>query len=536
MQVRNLYRSVAATFFLSALMAVSANGQLIHQEGFNDDGDGTRYTVFGRGSAVTAEGPGMWEHNFLVDQIGLVGSAPAKRAAILFNHAVMFADDFTPEAYQLWTNLANWAMDDKQNATIGFFPGYGSANAAFGSVFELSEMFTEQGHNVIEIPDVASLPPAAELDLLIHTSEASPVPPPAFSNYDVPGIFFRSENHDDTLLSQIGAVYMFPDPDLSLDVVAANADHPVLEGLPNPVPWTGPFATNISLEGMGKPPSGGKVLLTFEDPANPGVMRNGLIVVEEGGGLLGSLTARPEGTGFFVGASLNKFGDMLTRALEINPIDISGQSDVMLTVSLTATDADFEVDDILRVLVGQAGTPVEEFTVLSTYVGIADATSPCIRALSSDGGTSCLTPTEFTDVTWNISELAPDISNLVVRFEALSTFPNEIVGIDNVRIFAGEIMPPEGIPGDYNNNGTVEQADLDLVLLNWGQPGVPNGWTNDLPEGNIDQAELDGVLLNWGNVAALGSAAGVPEPGSLALVFFVLSAAAFRIRARLRAR
>jgi hypothetical protein len=76
----------------------------------------------------------------------------------------------------------------------------------------------------------------------------------------------------------------------------------------------------------------------------------------------------------------------------------------------------------------------------------------------------------------------------------------------------------EGIMGDYNANGTVEQADLDLVLLNWGQSGVPAGWTNDLPDGNIDQAELDGVLLNWGNVAALGSAAGVPEPSTLLLM------------------
>jgi hypothetical protein len=78
----------------------------------------------------------------------------------------------------------------------------------------------------------------------------------------------------------------------------------------------------------------------------------------------------------------------------------------------------------------------------------------------------------------------------------------------------------EGIPGDYNGNGTVEQADLDLVLLNWGLPGVPAGWTNDLPEGNIDQAELDGVLLNWGNMQALGSGggAGVPEPSTLLLI------------------
>jgi hypothetical protein len=57
------------------------------------------------------------------------------------------------------------------------------------------------------------------------------------------------------------------------------------------------------------------------------------------------------------------------------------------------------------------------------------------------------------------------------------------------------------IAGDYNANGSVEQADLDLVLLNWGAPAdpAPAGWIHDLPTGNIDQDELDGVLLNWGN-------------------------------------
>jgi hypothetical protein len=77
-------------------------------------------------------------------------------------------------------------------------------------------------------------------------------------------------------------------------------------------------------------------------------------------------------------------------------------------------------------------------------------------------------------------------------------------------------MPPPSLTGDYNDNGTVEQGDLDLVLLNWGQPGTPGGWVNDLPQGNIDQAELDGVLLNWGDTAAaLGSAGAVPEPATL---------------------
>jgi uncharacterized membrane protein len=85
------------------------------------------------------------------------------------------------------------------------------------------------------------------------------------------------------------------------------------------------------------------------------------------------------------------------------------------------------------------------------------------------------------------------------------------------------------LPGDYNNNGVVEQADLDLVLLNWGADAAtpPAAWINDLPVGVIDQAELDGVLLNWGQVggalAAAAGAAAVPEPNGvlLALVLIV---------------
>jgi hypothetical protein len=83
------------------------------------------------------------------------------------------------------------------------------------------------------------------------------------------------------------------------------------------------------------------------------------------------------------------------------------------------------------------------------------------------------------------------------------------------------VTAPEPLPGDYNNNGLVEQADLDLVLGNWGKSAtaVPSTWTNDLPIGTVDQAELDGVLTNWGAqiaaaATALASTAGVPEPAT----------------------
>jgi hypothetical protein len=86
---------------------------------------------------------------------------------------------------------------------------------------------------------------------------------------------------------------------------------------------------------------------------------------------------------------------------------------------------------------------------------------------------------------------------------------------------------PTGIPGDYSGNGLIEQADLDLVLGNWGAAAndVPGSWINDPPEGFVDQAELDKVLGNWGAQApGLGTAAGVPEPATLFLLAIGLAA------------
>jgi hypothetical protein len=99
------------------------------------------------------------------------------------------------------------------------------------------------------------------------------------------------------------------------------------------------------------------------------------------------------------------------------------------------------------------------------------------------------------------------------------------------------IAAATGLEGDYNGNGAVEQADLDLVLLNWGAAGSPPpaGWINDLPQGPIDQAELDGILLNWGN-SAPGILAGsaVPEPAGV-LPALLLAIGAWAMTARIGA-
>lgn len=71
--------------------------------------------------------------------------------------------------------------------------------------------------------------------------------------------------------------------------------------------------------------------------------------------------------------------------------------------------------------------------------------------------------------------------------------------------------------GDFNNDGFVSQADLDLVLLNWGATVLPPEWIRtELFDGvEVSQNELDAVLLEWGFGSPPSFA--VPEPSALAV-------------------
>lgn len=97
---------------------------------------------------------------------------------------------------------------------------------------------------------------------------------------------------------------------------------------------------------------------------------------------------------------------------------------------------------------------------------------------------------------------------------AISSLQTEATFAQTTSSSADAVGP---IEGDYNSNGLVEQQDLDLVLMGWGNifdsTSFPT-WTNDLPDGLIDQGELDKVLGNWGNT---GSTI-VPEPSSVWLL------------------
>jgi hypothetical protein len=181
-----------------------------------------------------------------------------------------------------------------------------------------------------------------------------------------------------------------------------------------------------------------------------------------------------------------------------------------------------------------------DFTILGTAAGAGIVTNDGqtmeynVNTGNSDTfGTTHLMPGEYelSFLTWERgggawAEVYAGVGNDLQSFLATARLLGSPEEVFDILIPVGLQLAGEGgagIPGDYNGNGTVEQADLDLVLLNWGQPGVPEGWVNNLPEGNIDQAELDGVLLNWGNMAGLGGTAGVPEPTSVAILVVALA-------------
>ncbi|MEM8494577.1 MAG: PEP-CTERM sorting domain-containing protein, partial [Planctomycetota bacterium] len=95
------------------------------------------------------------------------------------------------------------------------------------------------------------------------------------------------------------------------------------------------------------------------------------------------------------------------------------------------------------------------------------------------------------------------------------------VGVLNIEIANVAIIEAviAGLVGDFNDSGSVEQGDLNLVLNNWGQDAPFDSKGDPFATATVDQEELNRVLNNWGSSAApsfAGSA--VPEPALAAVV------------------
>jgi hypothetical protein len=152
-----------------------------------------------------------------------------------------------------------------------------------------------------------------------------------------------------------------------------------------------------------------------------------------------------EGTGFFGGAGLNKFdvdGTGTPKTLTIGPINVTGKQNLKLTMAFAATFLDFETSDFLDVLIDPNNS--------GTFTRLIRFTAPSgDDKFFDDRSTKPGSPTRlglaFQDVTY---DLPAGATQLVIQIRATTTWFNEIVGFDNLRITAGEEPPPPpvGIP------------------------------------------------------------------------------------------
>jgi hypothetical protein len=512
--------SALAGCLFSLICPVAAEAQFILRETFETDGNGTRYNFVGRGFEIHSGGPAVWGRNTDATQIGLATQAPKKRAAILWD-AVANSGDYTNDAYMVFDSLISWATNNKANARVGFFPGPVGQGAV-----DIRDRLVAAGHTVTDIPDVASLPAANQLDLLIHSNEADPDPFTAFVAYNVPLIAFSSENHDDSFIIRRQGPIAFVDP-VSINVVPANANHPALGGKTGTINWTN---IGFTMQGLGLEHSGGKVLARVANPANPGTTLPALYVIEEGDPLLGGFSWDPQGDHYVVGADLDHtFGGGPPRQLNI-PVNLAGHSNVQLTVALAATDADFEpgdaaaqTPDYLSISIDPNGTGT--FTLLAEFTGNAAKSFEEVQVENGarilDGaGMPIFTGTVLSNQMFQdyTVDLPAGTANAVIRFEAASTFINEIIALDDVRI----AQAPTPLVGDFNGNGAVDAADY--VLWRNGSPLANEG---GVTPGMTTPQDYTTWRTNFGRTSASGNALGassVPEPAAAALVLMATCA------------
>ncbi|MEM7578227.1 MAG: PEP-CTERM sorting domain-containing protein, partial [Planctomycetota bacterium] len=149
-----------------------------------------------------------------------------------------------------------------------------------------------------------------------------------------------------------------------------------------------------------------------------------------------------------------------------------------------------------------------------------------VNARDSEGAIIVGSGTEGVDasITYDSTQVDPSTSVFTsLRIGGPSNVSSAGGGLlyDNILLeLIDAVVIGDGIVGDYDDSGSVEQGDLNLVLNNWGQdaPFEPNG--DDFISLAVDQEELNRVLNNWGNTSNPPSFEGsaVPEPGTLALL------------------
>ncbi len=115
--------------------------------------------------------------------------------------------------------------------------------------------------------------------------------------------------------------------------------------------------------------------------------------------------------------------------------------------------------------------------------------------------------------------LLPDISYIRFRTisdDSLGPFGYATTEIDYIQALNGLIQPTPALPGDYNNDDIVDQADFTTWADSFGDTGenLPADGNGD---GIVDQADFTTWADNFGQSSGDNSPSSVPEPGVLLL-------------------
>ncbi len=237
------------TALLLALGISSAPAaELLHQEGFNDDGSATtppRYEVIGGfksepphapenidGVAADQVGPVYWARSAEVSFVGVPGPTPGRRALLAWG-GVLGEGTASADTLRLVANTVKWLARDKANATVAFTPSLAVAQG-------LADHLAGLGYNVLD-DDTGISDTAHPADVIIKGPGGNPS---RFVQAPQGVLNFSAQDHDDMLTSSIGSTASFePGPGTVI-----TPSHPVAAGMPA----TFTVATeNVSWELMG---------------------------------------------------------------------------------------------------------------------------------------------------------------------------------------------------------------------------------------------------------------------------------------------
>jgi hypothetical protein len=294
--------------------------------------------------------------------------------------------------------------------------------------------------------------------------------------------------------------------------------------------------TRVRLSAGGSAGTGGHGRFIMHNPASGGYVRMRTLQV---GAFGGSAGGNPDGVNTGVGILEFHFENGGTRPIQViedlvlaNGVDsdLMGVRSSLLELMLDAApmvdgggvpqhlglvDVDFG-DSGFGIITAPGGTPGSLGITFSSTVDPNDPLDQGDMVSAIFGSTKYNWTISYTgSITWT------DANNSVV---------NTLSGTGGVDVVllghSSELLP--GIPGDYNDDGSVDAADYVIWRKN---QGTTNTLPNDPAGGIIGATQYNNWRANFGMMAGAGAgpsldASAVPEPGTIVLALAGLVGAA----------